>query len=122
MAYTRTNWVTSETPLSAANFNNIEDGIEEALEKAERGTITVGYGDATVSLPASDSVEVTVNMAKADHTFLGIIGIYPSGTGSSLGYLFKFYKSGNNAVIGLRNSTSGARSYSIRVYGLYIHS
>ena len=29
MAYTRTNWVEEETPLSAQNLNNIEDGIEE---------------------------------------------------------------------------------------------
>lgn len=29
MAYTRLNWVESETPLSADNMNNIEDGIEE---------------------------------------------------------------------------------------------
>ena len=29
MAYTRTNWVSGETPLSAGNMNNIEDGIEE---------------------------------------------------------------------------------------------
>lgn len=29
MAYTRTTWVESETPLSAQNMNNIEDGIEE---------------------------------------------------------------------------------------------
>ena len=31
MAYTRTTWRTGETPLSAGNMNNIEDGIEEAL-------------------------------------------------------------------------------------------
>lgn len=31
MAYTRTTWRTGETPLSASNFNNIEDGIEEAM-------------------------------------------------------------------------------------------
>lgn len=29
MAYTRTQWVEQETPLSAQNMNNIEDGIEE---------------------------------------------------------------------------------------------
>lgn len=29
MAYTRTTWVSGETPLSASNLNNIEDGIEE---------------------------------------------------------------------------------------------
>lgn len=33
MAYTRTTWVESETALSPANMNNIEDGIEEALAK-----------------------------------------------------------------------------------------
>ena len=29
MAYSRTTWVSGETPLSAGNMNNIEDGIEE---------------------------------------------------------------------------------------------
>ena len=35
MAYNRTNWVNEETPLSADNFNNIEDGIEELQDKFE---------------------------------------------------------------------------------------
>lgn len=30
MAYTKTEWVTGETPLSADNLNNIENGIEAA--------------------------------------------------------------------------------------------
>lgn len=34
MAYTRTDWVSGETPLSADNMNNIEDGIEEVREDA----------------------------------------------------------------------------------------
>lgn len=34
MSYTRTTWQNSETPLSAANMNNIEDGIEEALAQS----------------------------------------------------------------------------------------
>ena len=34
MSYTRTTWAAGETPLSAANFNNIEDGIEEAMASA----------------------------------------------------------------------------------------
>lgn len=29
MAYTPTNWVTGQTPLSAANLNNIEQGISD---------------------------------------------------------------------------------------------
>jgi len=31
MAYQRTTWRTGETPLSADNMNNIEDGIEECI-------------------------------------------------------------------------------------------
>jgi hypothetical protein len=30
MAYVKTTWVDDVTPLSAGNFNNIEDGIEDA--------------------------------------------------------------------------------------------
>lgn len=35
MSYNRLNWVEGETPLSAQNFNNIEDGVEEALNGLE---------------------------------------------------------------------------------------
>ena len=35
MAYTRLHWVESETPLSAQNMNNIEDGIEELQAEKE---------------------------------------------------------------------------------------
>ena len=34
MAYTPTNWVTGQTPLSAANLNNIEQGISDLNSKA----------------------------------------------------------------------------------------
>ena len=33
MSYSRTTWIPEETPLSAENFNNIEDGVEEALNR-----------------------------------------------------------------------------------------
>lgn len=33
MAYTPTNWVTGQTPLSAANLNNIEQGISDLNSK-----------------------------------------------------------------------------------------
>lgn len=39
MAYTRTIWRTGETPLSAGNMNNIEDGINEALNKIHISTV-----------------------------------------------------------------------------------
>ena len=35
MSYTRTTWSDGSTALSAEHFNNIEDGIEEAFEKAQ---------------------------------------------------------------------------------------
>ena len=45
MAYTRTNWISEETALSADNMNNIEDGIEEAkaeiAEKTEIDSTTI---------------------------------------------------------------------------------
>lgn len=38
MAYNRTQWVNEETQLNAHNMNNIEDGVEEALDKMENVT------------------------------------------------------------------------------------
>lgn len=38
MAYNRTQWVNEETQLNARNMNNIEDGIEESLDKMENVT------------------------------------------------------------------------------------
>lgn len=40
MAYRRTQWVSRQTPLSAENFNNIEEGIAEA-KTAARGNETL---------------------------------------------------------------------------------
>ena len=40
MAYSRTNWANEETQLNAHNMNNIEDGIEAALDKTEDVTKT----------------------------------------------------------------------------------
>lgn len=38
MAYTKTEWVTGETPLSADNMNNIENGIEDLNTQLESRT------------------------------------------------------------------------------------
>ncbi len=40
MAYVRTNWLSNETAVSAANMNNIEDGIVEAKADAAGATNT----------------------------------------------------------------------------------
>ena len=41
MAYTRTNWISEETALSADNMNNIEDGIEEAKADIDIDSTTI---------------------------------------------------------------------------------
>ena len=56
MAYTRTEWVSGETPLSADNMNNIEDGIEEVREDA----LIIPNGDgATAVTGLSDNTSFT---------------------------------------------------------------
>ena len=42
MAYTRTDWVSGETPLSAGNLNNIEDGIEELDSNVDMLSTAIG--------------------------------------------------------------------------------
>ena len=38
MSYSRTTWENEVTQLNARNMNNIEDGVEEALDKMENVT------------------------------------------------------------------------------------
>lgn len=38
MSYSRTTWENEVTQLNARNMNNIEDGVEEALDKLENVT------------------------------------------------------------------------------------
>lgn len=60
MSYSRTNWVSGETPLSADNMNNIEDGIEEVQTTANaifKGP-TTGQR-ATISTTAGASFTAT---------------------------------------------------------------
>jgi hypothetical protein len=40
MPYTPTTWVNDSTPLSAANMNNLETGVQEAIPKAISGVAT----------------------------------------------------------------------------------
>lgn len=37
MAYRRTDWLNEVTPMDAEHLNNIEDGIEEAMDAIEEG-------------------------------------------------------------------------------------
>ena len=57
MAYTRTTWVSEETPISADNMNNIEDGIEEI--KNTVGTIYNSNVDTTFSVSSNGYKTIT---------------------------------------------------------------
>ena len=56
MAYTRTDWVSGGTPLSADNMNNIEDGIEELNSKF--GGLNVVKYQTTITIPSGTSSSV----------------------------------------------------------------
>ena len=67
MAYERTNWIAEETPLSADNFNNIEDGIEELQSEKEdkvegKGLSTNDYTDAEKTKLAGIEAGAEVNV------------------------------------------------------------
>lgn len=90
------------------------------LDSDDVAQMVVESHSKSVSLPASDSTTVTVDMTKSNYTFVGVLGVHTSGSGSTLGFVTSFYKSGTNAIVILRNTTSTARSYTCYVYGLYV--
>lgn len=87
--------------------------------KSSKAELATHSTTASVALPASDSVNVTVNMTYSGYTLVGIAGVRTSGSGSSLGFLSNFYFGGSNAYVTFRNTTSTARNYTVEVTGLY---
>ena len=62
MAYERLHWVESETPLSADNMNNIEDGIEELqAQKVDKASGKGLYPDADKTKLAGIEAGAEVN-------------------------------------------------------------
>lgn len=96
MAYTRTQWEESVTPLSAQNMNNIEDGIEELqdgkVDKVSgKGLSTNDYTTAEKEKLAGITTATTSAaglMSAADKTKLDGITAgarpYTAGTGISI--------------------------------------
>lgn len=128
MAYTKTNWVNEGPPaIDADNLNHIEDGIYNNdvrignLVSFLSGMIVTESKSESISLPASDAVTTTFNMAKTGYTFLGVAGFRVSGTGGTQVYTPAAYKSGtNSAILQLRNPTATARTLTGYIYGLYV--
>jgi len=54
MAYTPTNWVTGQTPLSAANLNNIEQGISDLNSNINDLNNDIAEVDAKIVLEQSN--------------------------------------------------------------------
>ena len=85
MAYTKTNWVSGETPLSASNMNNIEAGIE-ALDDLLSPAILIDSYSPTAFFqvtPGDNTIYISFNEVPKNYTAGGIIGVQTSGTGSS---------------------------------------
>ena len=64
MAYTRLHWVESETPLSAQNMNNIEDGIEEVI--AQKVDKVSGKGLSDQNFTAAEKTKLAGIAAGAE--------------------------------------------------------
>ena len=79
MAYTRTNWVSGETPLSATNMNNIEDGIEE-LSNNLPFTIKIIEVSATIpqgskASPSSTEINLSSYAPQGKHLYNAMVSI-----------------------------------------------
>ena len=76
MAYTRTEWVSGETPLSAGNMNNIEDGIETLNSRILDVVRVVEFKKTNVSIGANSSLSpVTITAtAPTGFSFVSIVG------------------------------------------------
>ena len=78
MAYTRTQWEEAVTPLSAQNFNNIEDGIEELqnekVDKASgKGLSTNDFTTAEKNKLAGIAAGAQVNPGNATTSAAGLM-------------------------------------------------
>lgn len=76
MAYTRLHWVESETPLSAQNMNNIEDGIEEL--QAQKVNKVSGKGLSTNDYTTADKNKLSnIQSGATDASIIDLV--YPVG-------------------------------------------
>ena len=113
MAYTRTNWESGVTPLSAGNMNNIEDGIEEL----NSNTILIDSTNQTYNVnvyayKVGNVVTVTLfreNGAKPASSGWTVIDTLPVGARPK-GILVSYFVSGGlakNVVLRMRIGIGG---------------
>ncbi len=107
MAYTKTNWVSGETPLSASNMNHIEDGIDDLNTTMDKFLHVEQYSQVTTVnypiAPGDNTYYIPFGNIPKGYTAVGVVGINTSGTGSSKVRLRGFCLSDKRVVVKLRS-------------------
>ena len=81
--------------------------------------------DISMTVAANDINNKTINPTKSGYYPLGVVGWYSSGTGVTLGELYRLYPT--NAALGsinitayFKNGSSSSQTYTIRAYVLWV--
>lgn len=74
MAYTRLHWVEQETPLSAHNLNNIEDGIEELQAQKVDKVSGKGLSEADFTSAEKTKLAGIAAGAEVNRTYTAVTG------------------------------------------------
>jgi hypothetical protein len=73
--YTKTNWVSGETPLSATNLNKIENGVADLENKLNSILATTGQSlEGGIKISAKSGHIFSGNIKKDGYTPIGILG------------------------------------------------
>ena len=83
MAYEKTTWQNGITPLNADNMNNIENGVSEAMDTAERALAKASGGSSSVVASDIDSESATNGQVLTANGSGGASWQTPSGGGGS---------------------------------------
>jgi len=126
MAYTRTNWVSGETPLSAGNMNNIEDGIEELNSNVLDTFRVQTFSITNISILSNSTATASANYELPEgFTSLTVLGVRLNTEGTSSGvnahtcYAFNFYESEGKVIARIRNTGTATAKISAHIIVLF---
>lgn len=123
MSYNRLNWVEGETPLSAQNFNNIEDGVEEALNGLEALGTRAALFNAIYPV---GSIYMSVNNTNPSALFGGTwvawgSGRVPVGVNTSDSSFNTVEKTGGSATHTHTNPSTGSTTLTVNQIPAHSH-
>ena len=119
MAYTRTRWEESATPLSAENMNNIEDGIEEALAFGRNETIDLMQPIGSLYLTTS-STNPNLTFGRGTWVLFGS-GRVPVCVDTTKTEFDRAEKTGGESVHSHTNPTTGSTALTIEQIPPHTH-